>query len=425
MRLGPALMGSAGVGALGWALDAGYAFDFPANAARWANGFVGALANTPGWTFTRASTGYALNNAGQLVSFASGAPRITDRGFLAEGSRQNLCLQSQTFDNASWSKDNGSLTANAAVAPDGTQTADLFIANTTLSVHRLIATAATVVTATSYADSFYVKAAGYSKVGLRESASTGAYAAFDLSNGTVLASGSGGTGTIEALADGWYRICMVSTSSGTSFRPDIYVLNPAYTTGAFNAANWSGDNASGIYVWGAQLEAAAFPSSYIPTTTAAVTRAADALTITGVSGITYPATLYVSGERAADTGTSEDFFYMQSSSGNLSGLYINSSDAAAAYMESGSVIQATAAVSGAVGVSTPFALAARFNTNDVRACRDGTLGTNDTSATLPVGNPASLFFGYAGGSQSDPMYLRRIAIWTSAFTDAQLQTQTS
>jgi hypothetical protein len=45
-----------------------------------------------------------------------------------------------------------------------------------------------------------------------------------------------------------------------------------------NTAIYDGNGVGSVYLWGAQLEAAAFASSYIPTTTASVARNADVLT---------------------------------------------------------------------------------------------------------------------------------------------------
>jgi len=52
------------------------------------------LASIPGYSFSRASTKYARTSGGVWTQFASGVPAITDKGYLAEGARTNLFLNS-------------------------------------------------------------------------------------------------------------------------------------------------------------------------------------------------------------------------------------------------------------------------------------------------------------------------------------------
>ena len=71
-------------------------WDFTTNRALFSGVDVGALASTPGWSFTRATVGTAETVAGEIIQFSSGQLRRTDRGVLIEGARTNLFLNSAT-----------------------------------------------------------------------------------------------------------------------------------------------------------------------------------------------------------------------------------------------------------------------------------------------------------------------------------------
>lgn len=182
---------------------------------------------------------------------------------------ENLVLRSQEFDNASWDKSSSgqvTITANAIAAPDGTLTADLAVPNASSGYHRVRQTPASI---GNQVQSIYVKASGYSRVAFREYITSGHYASFLLSGAGSVLDSSGITGaTITALSDGWYRISgLVPSQSAMGF--GIYILNNSYTTGNPEAATYTGDGVSGVYIWGAQCERAASASTYKPTTSAA------------------------------------------------------------------------------------------------------------------------------------------------------------
>jgi hypothetical protein len=96
------------------------------------------------------------------------------------------------------------------------------------------------------------------------------FAYFDLSNGTVLQSISGGTTTIQNVGNGWYR-CIVTQNlvSGSSGGAVQILLTQGTTT------FYTGNGTDGVFMWDAQLEASSYPTSYIPTTSASATRVAD------------------------------------------------------------------------------------------------------------------------------------------------------
>jgi hypothetical protein len=178
--------------------------------------------------------------------------------------RYNLLTYSEQFDNAAWSKTgmlafgSGSV-VNATTAPDGTTTADLLTPDTSSSTKaiRLIVTGAGANTW-----SFYAKANGYTKVGVWDYATSGAYAAFLLSgSGSVLDSGSGASGAaIVSVGNGWYRCSFTATVTG-SLGFSLQVLSPSYTTGSLNTA-YAANGTDGIYFWGAMLNTGSSAGTY-------------------------------------------------------------------------------------------------------------------------------------------------------------------
>jgi hypothetical protein len=228
--------------------------------------------------------------------------------------------------------------------------------------------------------------------------------------------------TVKALGNGWYRISPVMTAAAGVVVTGLRVQPANADSGRVYAAASTSDDQ--IYIWGAQLEAGAFPSSYVPTTTASATRAADVLTYT--AGLTYPASLWCEFERAVDTGGTE--LYMVVDDGDLTdyaALNVNGSDQLSSIMVSGSVSQGVSTVSGATSTGTVYKAASRFATNSIRSARGGSLGGEDTVATLPA-NPTTIRLGaYAGGINYCFGYIRRIAATNFAPTDAQLQAMTT
>jgi len=412
-----------------WAFKAPYAWDFLKDRARFAGGYKGALANTPGWTATPAthSAGgvlYASTASGALQSFASGELRRTDKGVLIEGARTNLFTYSQQLDlgsGAPWSHTGVTVTANATSAPDGTTTADKIVEVNAAGTPRIANGSLTVSAATAHTFSIYAKAAERDQIRIVQEGSA-TFSAYFLLTGVGTISGLGGSAaaTITALADGWYRCTLTWTTGGTN--PQSYV---ATASGGSPIA--SGDNTKGLYLWGAQLEAASFPSSYIPTTTASATRAADVLTVP-VSGLDYPLSLFAEFERAVDTGVFEALLGVAAAvdNNNIARLGVSSTDLLRQQQTTGGVAQADISeVACAFSAGVSRKAAGRFALNDVRGALGGTLNTADTVATVPS-TPVRVDFGQTPAGGNPPFgYLRRAAIWPRALTDAELQSVTT
>ena len=210
----------------------------------------------------------------QLFNSPANVPRIeynadgTVKGLLIEEARTNLLPYSNNF---SYTTANDSTRYyNVATAPDGTQTADQMVEDTTTSGNHRIYFSGSVVSAATYTFSVFAKSSNRNLTLLAGSGFGEDAASFDLSNGVVLGSASGGEGVIQDVGNGWYRCSLVATNaaSNTNVSWQMVMLDG-------DQRNYTGDGSSSISLYGAQVEAGAFPTSYIPTTGSTATRAAD------------------------------------------------------------------------------------------------------------------------------------------------------
>ena len=242
--------------------------------------FAGTGTLDPRVTFTRSTTGTYYNSSGVLSTAAINAPRfdynpstLAPLGLLIEQSSTNLLLQSQTFTNASWTKTNCTAVDNVTVAPDGTTTAATL---TTSGSPPVGAYCVQTTSSTTGTISIYAKAnTSRYLIIVHGTYASGDWAVFDLIGGTVTQSPtySGSTVSMLASTNGFYRCILNSSQLATIV---------AFTVSGASTGNATASSGN-LYIWGAQLEALAFPTSYIPTTSAQVTRASDNASMTGTN----------------------------------------------------------------------------------------------------------------------------------------------
>lgn len=234
-------------------------------------------------TFTRASTATFIGSNGLIQSAAINTPRfdhdpvtLACKGLLIEESRTNLTTQSS---NASvWTSANGTVTNNGSTtAPDGSSNGFLggigtasLITLPTSSVTGLHT--ASVFLKRNNTDWVRVQVAQGSfahAVNFWVNLATGAAGALSVAAGTPTSLSA----QVTPFGDSWYRISITASYPATSY----LTLTIISATADNNTTRVSGS----IYeIWGAQLEAGSFPTSYIPTTTTAAPRSADVCSIT-------------------------------------------------------------------------------------------------------------------------------------------------
>lgn len=377
-------------------------------------------------TFTRASTGTYFNSAGVLTSAAINAPRFdynpstfVAQGLLIEEARTNLLTYSADYTNAAWGAKTGLSLTTGVTAPDGTSSLNV---QSTAAGTRVITQTATTTASTAYTASVYMQknATNFGALSIVDGANS-AFWTFNLNTGAVgtnVVSTLPSTATIKNVGSGWYHCTVTATASTTTLTAQALPVNSVS----------SGISAVGdsVYVWGAQLEAGAFPTSYIPTTTTALTRAADVASVNTLSPWfnASAGTIYAEGSAASNTPDSRFAVIDDGSSNNRYQLGLGSSYTGNFAAVSGGVVSADL-FSAALTAGSTVKLAGAYTVNDFALCANGGTVATDTSGVLPV-SPTTLrlgkFFGPAGFLNG---YLRRITYYPRRLSNAELQAITA
>lgn len=222
------------------------------------------------YTFTRTGDQFGINSSGTLVNSTTDvSAHISGEGVLLEGARTNLQVQSEDF--TAWTAAGGTVTSNNTLAPDGSL-ADTFVQDTANSQHNV--NISTTVSAGTHADSVFLKNNGCDFVSVFPQGVANGSVIFDLRDGSIDSNTSLTNFGIQAIGNGWFRCHATdANASGGGWISAIYCASSG-----FAAPSFLGNGVSGFHMWGSELEAAAFPSSYIPTAGSTTTRSATSMT---------------------------------------------------------------------------------------------------------------------------------------------------
>jgi hypothetical protein len=354
-----------------------------------------------------------------LQSAASGVARFDNNpttgeslGLLIEESRTNLVTYSSQFDNAAWTKYLVTTSSNTLIGPDGTLAADTLTATAGAGYHYL-RSSSDITTSGSNTFSFYVKkgTATWIMFGVTDSSLN----YFNLDTGAFGTTPD--TCSVQSVGNSWYRISVTRTLTAASCAIGI--------AGSNGGATYTATGYETIYIWGAQLEAGAFATSYIPTVASQVTRAADAASMTGTNFSTW----YNQGEGTVyfetlttTAGTDKyNFEIGDGTANNRISAVSQASNQDAYVIVNGSILaNANLAISRASSIKGAIGL----KVNDIRSAFNGSLGAADTSATIPSVNAL-----YLGSARSALVPLNgtisKFSYYPLRVTNAQLQALTS
>jgi hypothetical protein len=385
----------------------------------------------PRVTFTRSSTATFFDETGVLRTANNDVPRfdynpatLAAQGLLIEESRTNIQLQSEDLSSATgWGATGSTISVNATAAPTGATTADKLVEDSSTGSHQ-VASVNAVTAGTTYAFSFLAKAAERTRLvvsgmGL---ASAGLIPVFTLTGSGSVTGGPSGT-SITLINNGWYK-CVIPFAP-TNTTPPIYLLDNGTGT------SYTGDGTSGLFIWGAQTEAGAFPTSYIPTTTTALTRAADVASVNTLSPWFNAAegTLFAEASSTGyvldtgfplvvslDDGTNNNRITIQQGAA-ATGLTLNARTAS---------VSTTIADSNVDLSSTPAKIAGAYFGTTVIISVNGSAAITGTSNGVPSGltnmKLGSAVAGYLSGLNG---HLRRITYYPRKLSSAELQAITA
>jgi len=316
---------------------------------------------------------------------------------LVEPQRTNTFTYSEQFDNAFWLKVLATVTPNNTTSPSGILNADRVSFN-----NGTINSTVAVVANTTYTISFFAKKGTANTFRIAEAYWVGTFVDFDLNTGTV----TSGTGSIEDYGDGWYRCSMQFT----------------YGVGQ-TIASWVIRNyeAGYIYLWGAQLEAGAYPTSYIPTTSASVTRNADVVTKTGISSLIgqTEGTMFLDVYAQLNSADEQDISISDGTGNNRAIIRLTSSGTIRGIGVFGGSLEFNIGGS-AYTTGTRYKIALAYKNNDVALYVNGT--SQGTSSITTIGGTLSRlgFDVYTNGAQIICSPTNSVSLWKTRLTNTQL-----
>lgn len=394
---------------------------------------------TPDITFTRASAAFA-HTYGNLSLFSTNAARFgglqneSYTGLLMESAATNLLLQSSAL-NTTWTPILSTVTANTTVAPDGTTSADT-LARTTIAANFLTQTISKAASAIQYTLSWHVhRTAGTADyVAFR---AQGAFPAridvcYRKSTNTIVSSSAttftGLTSGIKTIDANYVRVWMTFTTDTAVVLESL--VSPRTSDGEIDSADAS--STATCILWQPDLVTGAFAGSPIPTTTAAVTRAAD---VSGVSNInTKPwfnateGTLFVDFQRGAEVNINTCALSVDNGSVTSNGILIQQADTAfnlefniQAFV-AGVLVLSQSISSGTANIRAKIAVA--YKDGDWAICLNG--GTVYTSAVaVPAGLTTMRIGKHTAVADTLNGVIKNVAFYGARLPNSTLQTITA
>ena len=396
------------------------------------------------FTVERNSSKWVLGADGYLKEYIADAPAIefnadgSYKGVLVEPQSVNEAKASEDLDNATyWGVARVTIAGDTETDPKG-GTNSFLLSETAISNNFYFITESahrpSVASGETWTSSIFVKKGDGANAPdiiqlthLPGTFGASQYANFDISvgggtSGTVTAS-SGGTAGIRYYGNGWYRISWTATSTGAGDGSFILVFTNDNPT-ATRIPTYAGQTDANVFVWGAQLEESPIATSYIPTTTGAVTRVKDDIYLTSASSLIgqTEGTLFIEVDWQLTSGASQHLLHISDgTNANRFLIYNLSSPVQLRMLAVANSVALTNQGEASTAYSGIQKIALAYKTDDFELYRNGSSISTDTSGSLAsLATLTDVDFGQSVFATSQAnMWIRAVALFTTRLSDAE------
>ena len=379
-------------------------------------------------TVTRATTATRVNSAGLIESVANNIPRLdylnsSCPSLLVEPQRTNLCPTSSNFGVTLF---NVTVSRNVVTAPNGNNEADRLLDNNANDEHLLSQNYSSITNGTTYTYSCFFKSDGTGgRAVIRTYVGNWVYAVYNLNNGTVAFTDGSLTASIQNFGNGWYR-CILTTTAVMDYDPMVTQIGVANSS---NQYIYQGTSNLGLYFHGYQAEQGSYATSYIPTTSTAITRNADVISKTGISSLIgqTEGTIYAEIKVNKLIGTASRYIFHISDGTANNRIYMafsgSSSNILRGRIFNSGTLQCSID-SSTITTTGTYKLALAYKNNDIVFYINGVQIGVDTSASIPTCSRVDICHNYAGASQLGDNIVNA-NIFKTRLTNSELQSLTT
>lgn len=364
-----------------------------------------------------------LNQARLSRNFIDGVVQ-PDPFLLLEPTSANLLQRSEDYANPYWLRARVGSSATGFTAPDGSSNATYFeqeSGQTTAAV--IYKSAFTSASSGIYTFSIWAKKADKRYLKFQTRVNSATYiTVFDLQDGIITYDSGNENAKIEEYPNGWFRLSVQRTSTTTD---DIIVYYYLNDSGDFSDTV---TDSGGVYIWGSQVEKNDYLTSYIPTTSAAVTRTEDYCYIN--SGLqntlnTSEGTLFVDVEvpRVSTTGSFERIVLSDQTSATDRIIFDNYGGNWRALMLSGANnVNKTIA---SVTANQRIKVAIAYSSTQLRISYDGNAATTTSGTYAPTTTLESFKFSNKDGGNKWQGKIYQAMYFNTALSNIELIALTS